>query len=309
MEIKNYIWYERYRAHNLKDMILPDNYVETFQSYIKNKEIPHLLFHGPQGSGKTTLAFILLIRCSSNQLILNASSSDRGISTIKTKVKQFASIKRTGKKLNVVLLDEADGLTPDAQQALRNTMETYSDNCRFILTANSIGRIISPIFSRCTEFSFNSLPINEVEKRMKQILETEDIKFKMKQVSKLIKQYYPDIRTIINNLQACSVTGKFTPSDSISVRELNEITTLIKKGKVKSIRELWAGQTNFEWFYKNLFDEFVPTIEDSEKQMEVALSIADYLYKDRTVADREINATACCIEIMDHLKVRVNFNA
>lgn len=155
--MKNMIWYEKYRPDKLSSLILDKETRQSFKTFIKEKQIPHVLLHGPAGSGKTTLSMILLKEIAAGKLVLNASSDDRGIATIKYKVKQFASAHRGGQgKLNIVLLDEADGTTSDAQLALKNTMETYHKNCRFILTCNQIDRIIDPIVSRCMLFKFDT---------------------------------------------------------------------------------------------------------------------------------------------------------
>ena len=116
--------YEKYRPKKLSDLVLPGSHRKAFKRFIKSKEIPHLLFYGPAGSGKTTLSKILIKHCASSSLVLNASADDRGIATIKKKVKQFATSVRRGLKLKVVFFDEANGLTPEAQEALKNTIET-----------------------------------------------------------------------------------------------------------------------------------------------------------------------------------------
>ena len=134
--MKKFIWYEKHRPKSLKELTLPKEYRKAFRQYIKQENVPHLLLAGPQGSGKTTLAYIFMDNIPCTRMVLNASSKDRGIETIKTRVKQFASSMPQKGKIKIILLDEADALTHDAQMALRNTIESHSDTCRFILTAN-----------------------------------------------------------------------------------------------------------------------------------------------------------------------------
>lgn len=309
--MKNKIWYEKYRAKELSQLVLPKNTTRNMEGYIKASEIPHLLLHGPVGSGKTTLAMILIKACASSSLILNSSSSDRGIDTVKKKVKQFASSMRmNSKKLNIVLFDEADGMTPDAQRALKNTIETYKSNCRFIFTANEIDKIDDAIYSRCTVFGFDSMPHNLFLKWIYSILKYEGIKYKSKDVEKLIERFGTDVRTILNNLQAGSVSGRFKLKNILTIFDTTDLIEYISNGEIAKIRETWAGQTDFTWLYKFMFDSYLQK-EDLDIQMDIradiGITIAEYLYKDKTVADREINATACLLEIMSLLETEVKF--
>lgn len=305
--MKDLIWYEKYRATNLDDLILEKNTLRNMKQYIKRKEIPHLLFHGPAGSGKTTLALILIKACASAKLILNASSEDRGVETIKKKVKQFASAQRRHKKkLNIVLLDEADGLTPDAQKALKNTIESYQANCRFIFTANEIDRITDPIYSRCTLFRFESMPTEYFVGYLEGILKKEKVSYKTKNIKKLIDRFGTDVRTILNNLQAGSISGMFKLKDILDIFDTEDMKDYLDEGQIGKIRKVWRGYKDFVWFYKFIFNDYVDSIDD-EYKAEVAIVTAEYLYKNTTVADREINATACCLEIMNIMGTNVEF--
>jgi replication factor C small subunit len=307
--MKDLIWYEKHRATSLSQLSLPATYKKAFKKYIKDKQIPHIMFHGPAGSGKTTIAMILIRECASASLVLNASSSDRGINVIKTKVKQFASSQRSSaNKLNIVLLDEADGLTSDAQMALKNTIETYHKNCRFIFTANEFDKIIEPIYSRCMLYKFDSLKFKRLLKIMKNILDDEDIEYNEDTLRIIIKRYSPDVRTIMNNLQAASISGTLKISDVLSSFDVDKMYKLIKKGAIGEIREMFAGLTDYVWFYKSLFDnDFLGQLKDNDLRAQVAITIAEYLWRDKTIADREINASACCLEIMDTLEKEVIF--
>lgn len=308
--ILNTLWYEKYRAKEIDDLILPQEYKENFDKYIKEKMIPHLLFFGPAGSGKTTIAMILIKYCASASLILNASSNDRGIATIKTKVKQFAASKKMdANKSNIILLDEADGLTNDAQFALKNTIETYHKNCRFILTANEYDKIIEPIASRCILFKFDSLHNVKILKFLISILEKEKIEYEKEDLRILIAHFAPDMRTIINNLQAGSISGHFKIKNTLSTFDVEKIKELILKGDIGALRKLWAGQTDFVWLYKHLFNVFLEELPEkyAKKRMDLSFNIADYLYKNSIVVDKEINITAAILEIMNTLDIQVKF--
>lgn len=296
----NLIWYEKYRARKLAQLVLPKENRKRFKHYIRKGQIPHLLFYGPAGSGKTTLATILIRECASAALTLNASSSDRGIGTIKTKVKQFAaSQRRSEDRLNIVLLDEADGLTPDAQLALKNTIEHYYKNCRFIFTTNEIDRIIEPITSRCTLYKFDSPPEDYIIEFLVNILIEEAIEHKRKDVGLIVRSFYPDIRTMINNLQVGSVGGRLVLANAMtSIHNEKELLKLLHKGKIGRIRAIVAGTKDFMWLYKLLFNDYLEMVEDDFKS-DVATTIAEYLWRDRTVADREINVVACLCEILN----------
>jgi replication factor C small subunit len=304
--MKNLIWYEKYRAKELSDLVLPRTMRKQCKRFIKERQIPHLLFHGPAGSGKTSLAMILIRACASASLVLNASSADRGIATIKVKVKQFASSQRRHKnRQNIILFDEADGLTPEAQMALKNTIEAYQSNCRFIFTANEFDRITEPIYSRCMLFKFDSMKEKDLLDFLIYILESENIKFKHADLELIMERFKPDIRTIINNLQAASVTGTLKVKDALTFLDLDKFSDLMYDGKLFDLRQMWSGQIDFVWIYKHLFNDFVPDMEEVEIRAEAAVTVAEYLHRDRTIADREINMSACCAELMGLLDVEV----
>lgn len=308
-EIQNFIWFEKYRPKSIDDMVLPSNIKEKFQSYIDEQNIPHLLLYGSNGSGKTTMATILMDNIKCQKLILNASGEDRGIATIKGKVKQFAASQPFQKgAIKIILLDEADFLTAESQTALRNTMETYSSTCRFILTGNYVDKIRKELKSRCTIYEFSQYPKKRLVKYLESILTNEKVKSDKEDLEKLIDCYYPDIRSIVNNLQACSVNKKFDPELlSSTTIDLEQVSNNIKSGNVKTLRTLWAGITDFSFLYKYLFDSFIFEIGEKNRP-EIAEVIGEFLYRDFSIADRELNMTVCCITLMKIIGTKINFN-
>jgi len=313
--MQDLIWYEKYRPTRIGALALKDATRNQLDSYLESGEIPHLLFYGPAGSGKTTIANILIKNLASGRLLLNASSDDRGIATVKTKVKQFASSKTMIRgKTNVVLFDEADGLTADAQMALKNTIEKYHQNCRFIFTCNEIDKVIEPIKSRCTTLHFETPPESEIIKHCRRILRKEKIAYKPKDVRIVVERYYPDVRSIINNLQACSTNDAKTlnTTDYLDKFDANLFINYIQGGLLFAIRGLYAETQDFSRLFRTLanligqYEECRIGLEDDQRA-EALLIIADYLYKDKTITDRELNFTACVIEIMNLLEVKIDF--
>ena len=310
MKIENSIWYEKYRPGNIEEMALPKEIRKFISKCIASREFPHLLFSGPAGSGKTTLANIIISSGKAHCLVLNASSSDRGVATIKGKVKDFAASQARPGHLKFVFLDEADGLTSEAQDALKNTVEKYSKQTKFIFTANDLGRIIEPLRSRCMCFSFSSYPVRALKGYATSILEREEISFDVEDLDKLIEFYYPDVRSIVNNLQIASSDGKLNLKE-IHLSDLfnyKELTNLIMHGEVRIIRASWAKRkiTNFIWFYKFLFDVFIFRVPEKERA-DAALTIAEFLSRDSQVADKEINAAAAVVALSGYFTKKVKF--
>jgi DNA polymerase III delta prime subunit len=300
--LDNFIWYEKYRPKKLDDMSFPESYKKLFLSYIEQQEIPHLLFFGPPGSGKTTLAYILMRSISSTTMELNASSGDRGIDTMKTKVKSFAASAPILGKIKIIFMDEADKLTSDAQDALRNTIEKYSLNCRFIFTCNNVEKLTKAMRSRFTSLEFSSFPLPDVKTMVYRILESEKIKFSTDDVEKIIKMEYPDIRSIVQNLQKASATSildlSILSSQSLDIDLL--IDNMIH-GKVFSLRKQIVSLTDYTPVYKRLFDTFLACSDDEvscEAKVKIVGLLSEYQYRDISGVNKEINFVACAINLM-----------
>ncbi len=301
------IWVEKYRPTKLDDIILDErtrNIVKEFKD-----EIPNLLFVGNPGTGKTTLARVIvndILGC--NYLYINASD-ESGIDTIRHNITNFAQTKSFDGGVKVVILDEADGLTPQAQAALRNTMETFAKYCRFILTANYKHKIIPALQSRCQ--SLDIKPVVELAvKRCYHILKNENVKVSDEQKIKfiqLVKRHFPDLRKAINELQKNVIDSELCIANINSDSELLE--TIYKKVASKKTLEarkyLIENEDRFQGDYDTLLCNFLnfvysSNLDDAKKKTCIA-TIADHLYKSAFVVDKEINSFACLVNLENAL--------
>lgn len=299
------LWVEKYRPKTFEDMILSDSNYQVFQQYKDTGTIPNILFVGSAGIGKTSLAKVIAknIIPDSQYLYINASD-ENGIDTIRTQVVSFSKTKSILNALKIVILDEVDGLTMDAQRALRNTMEEYSGNTRFILTANYKHRVIQPLQSRTQSYDLTP-PIKECVNRVVKILKSEKIKVIDNQkplISSLIKNYYPDLRKTINELQKCCVTG------TLHIKNVNKHNDFVKDIFKKisndslTVREfVIKHEQNFNNDYpnllKNMFDYIIDNEPSTENNKKKLLIISEHLYRSAIVLDQEINFYSCCIAL------------
>jgi len=300
------LWVERYRPVNLENYIGNEHLKTKVSKYISTGDIPHLLLHGKAGTGKTTLAKLLVSNVDCDQMYVNASD-ENNVETVRNKIKMFAS--SVGfKDLKVIILDECDFLTPNAQAALRNLMETFSKHCRFILTCNYVERIIDPIQSRCQSFQIIPPSKKEVAIHISKILNTESVSFENEQIVTMVNSSYPDIRRIINAIQRNIVDNQLIVDTESLVQNdyklqvLEILQTQDKKNAFKNLRQLLADSQIRD--YADLFRLLYDEIESYGKGhiAEVILTIAKYELSDAQVVDKEINAMAMLIEILNIIK-------
>ena len=283
------IWVEKYRPDKLEDVILDKNTKETLTKYIQDGIFPHLLLVGKAGTGKTTVARILNKQTNCEVLELNASN-ERGIETIRDKIGTFVRSK-TMRDFRVVFLDEFDGMTSTAQNTLRNLMEKFSQNSRFILTANYPSKIIDPIKSRCITFEFKRLSKEEMKQRLKYILGQENVKFNSETVDedleKVIRFSRYDMRKSIQNLQRFSPNGELRISDD--EQEYREILEFLMNKNLAGLKKYLAEtEIDYQKVYRFLFEK----INEPNK----IVLLAEYYYRHHFVADPDINFVAMVIK-------------
>ena len=308
MEIEHHgIWNEKYRPTSLDTYIGNEHLKSKVRIFIETNDPPHLLFYGRAGTGKTTLSKIITKSIECECLYINASD-ENSVDTVRDKVKGFASTLGF-QSLKVIILDECDYITPNAQAALRNLMETFSRHCRFILTCNYVERIIDPIQSRCQSFQIVPPSKKEVAIHLSDILTNENVKFEVDDIATIINGAYPDIRKVINTSQRQVVDGILRmDSREIILNDYKlQILEVLKSGKTKKetfteIRQILADAkvTDFADFFRLLYDEV--DIYGSGHIAEVILLIAKYEQSDSQVVDKEINAMAMLIEILQEIR-------
>jgi len=301
--MSNSLWVEKYRPDTLEGYVGNDHILEKVKIYIENEDVPHLLLYGVAGTGKTTLAKIITNQIDCDVMYINASD-ENSVDAVRDKIRGFAS-SMGFRKWKVVILDESDYLTPNAQAALRNLMETFSKSTRFILTCNYVEKVIDPIQSRCQTFAITPPSKKEVAKRLHQILTEEGVEFNNEDLAILVNSGYPDIRRVLNAAQRQVVKGELK-IDSTSTVQANYIENVIKvlqsssdiKKQFTEIRQVIADSKvkDFTPLYRGLYDEVDNYA--SGKVGQTILNIADGQYKDSMVVDKEINVMAMMLNIL-----------
>jgi len=299
------LWTEKYRPKDVDGYVFTDISVkEQVEEWIKDGHIPHLLLHGPAGTGKTTLAKILV-----NQLGIDSydflqvnASRDNGVDFLKTKIEGFVSTLPFG-HLKIVLLDEADYLSPNAQGLLRGLMETYAAQARFILTCNLVHKVITPLKSRCTELHINKTDQVEFFTRAATVLATENVTYEPEVLASYVAATYPDLRKCLNLLQSNSKNAVLlNPKDTDSSTQDYKLVMvdLFKRRKIKEARKLLCEQARpeemdeiFRWMYDNL-DLWSKT---DEGQDEAILVIRKGMINHSLAGDPEINLSATIVEL------------
>jgi DNA polymerase III delta prime subunit len=303
--LEHLLFTEKYRPKTIAECILPDRLKTPFQEYVNQNNIPNLLLSGGAGVGKTTVAKAMCEEIGCDYMIINGSD-ENGVDVVRYKITNYASSMSLSGGRKVIIIDEADYLSPNAQAAFRNAIEEFASNCSFIFTCNYKNKLIDPLHSRCAVVEFNLKSAEKTQmagqffKRIQSILQSEEIKYDDKVIVELIKKHFPDFRRIINELQRYSQFGKIDSgilSHIVDV-SIGDIIKYIKDKDFGAIRKWVASNdidatTFFRKLYDNLYDVLKP-----QSIPQAVLILADYQYKAAFVSDQEINTVACLTELM-----------
>jgi len=299
------MWVEKYRPKTVTDYVFKDpKQRKQVMSWIADKSIPHLLFHGGAGTGKTTLAKVLAHELGVQEadfMYINASR-DNGVDFIRDRITRFCSSMPWG-DFKIVLLDEADYLSPNAQAVLRGVMEQYADEVRFILTCNYVHKIMPAVKSRSQEFHISNQDQTDFTSRVAEILITEGVDVDLETIDLYVRATYPDLRKTINSVQQNVTDGKLSPpdeGDELASDWRLKMVSLFRDGKIRQARELICKSASpedfedmFKFLYRNL-DFFGGTDEDQDAAVVI---IRNGMFKHTQIADPEINFSATMIEL------------
>ena len=298
------LWVEKYRPNKLEDYVGNEHLKAKVEGYLESGDVPHLLLYGKAGTGKTTLAKLIVNSIECDYIIINASD-ENNVDTVRNKVKNFAS-SMGFKPFKIIIMDEFDYMTPNAQAILRNLMETFSKHCRFILTCNYVEKVIEPIQSRCQSFQIVPPTKKDVAIQMSKILKAENIEFDIKDLVPIIDSAYPDIRKVINTCQLNSNKGKL----KVDVQNLLEndykmkVVDILKskddkRNKYMKVRQALIDSkvTDFTDLYTMLYDK----VDEygGENTSNVILLLGDGVSKSAVAIDKEIIAAATLIQILN----------
>ena len=299
---ENSLLVEKYRPTKLENYVGNNSIKIKISKYLEQNDIQNLIFYGPAGTGKTTLAKLIVKNLDCDHLYINASD-ERGIETIRDKVSGFASV-ASFKPIKVVILDEADFLTIQAQASLRNIIETFSRTTRFIMTCNFVERIIDPLQSRCHVLKVVPPTKKDVAKHLAWIMDQEGIGFEMNELGAIVTQYYPDLRKCINTIQLSTQDSMLNLDKSVLVSS-NYIDQIIdelshKGTRLKIIRQIIADANvdDYEELFRTLYErasEYLPGKEGT-----VAILVNDHQYKSNFRIDKEINAISLISNIINN---------
>ena len=299
------LWVEKYRPSKVADCILPEATKATFQEFVNRKEIPNLLLAGSAGVGKTTVARAMCEEVGCDYIIINGSE-ENGVDTIRVKIKNYASSMSLTGGRKVIILDEADYLTPNAQAILRAGIEEFASNCSFIFTCNFKNRIIDPLHSRCTVIDFKAngskaKMATQFFHRVCKILEEEGITYDKEVVAAVITKHFPDNRRVLNELQRYSAGGTIDKGilAAVSDVQLGELAKALADKDFASCRKWVTNNLDNDpaRIFRTLYDSLYEKLKGGSVP-QLVLILAKYQYQAAFVADAEINLIACLTEIM-----------
>jgi DNA polymerase III delta prime subunit len=305
---EEFIWAEKHRPKTVEDCILPDRIVKAFRSYVTDKAIPTLLLSGPSGTGKTTSAIVLCEDIGLSYILINGST-ERGIDTLRTKIQKYASTVSLKGTRKVIIIDEADYLTPEAQAGFRGVIDEFSATCTFIFTCNNKARIHDAILSRSIQIDYRLQGAERPEmakrllRRVIDILNLENVKFDKQVIVKFIERHFPDYRRVLNDLQYFAAQeGELNAGILVKindVQKLSELMSYLKSKNFDAIRKWVVMNTEVDpsRIFRKVYDNLNSHLEPASIPQAVVI-IARYQYQAAFAADAEINLVACLTELM-----------
>lgn len=307
---EQFVWVERWRPQTLDECILPQSIRTMLNGIVKQDDLPNLLFAGKAGTGKTTVARAIAKELDRDTLIINASD-ENGIDVLRTKLKDFASSVSFDGKRKIVILDEADYLSPATQPALRGFIEEFT-NTSFIFTCNHSNRIIAPLHSRCSVVNF-AVPkterptvMTQFAKRVFEILDAESVTYDKKLVLAVIQQHFPDFRRTLNELQRFSATGTLQADilSQVSDKDVAVLMKALSSADFNAVRKWMSDHEDVDEsaFYRMLSEHLPKHIKNSDLPQAIIV-LADYSYRSAFAADKSLNMLACLTDIMGGLQV------
>lgn len=301
-DIKNKIWFEKYRPTTLDEMILPDSIRDELQGYIEKNDIPNLMFYSPGGMGKTTAAKVLVEALGMDTLEINGSL-DTSVEVVRDKIMKFASTVSlmNSSQNKCIFVTEADGFSNEAKNSLKNLIEKFESNVRIIFDTNHIEKMPQPLRSRCVEIDFNydkkDYPqmMKSLLKRCIDILKENEVTFDKKDVANLIKTRFPDLRKVMNDLQKSSVSGEFVPSNDSPEEQFTNIVSALVKKDYDEIRSITKDVTDCDNIILRMY-KMSETIVDRKSLPQFILILGDYQHRSMNCLSKEINFLAMCTE-------------